>query len=113
MYLSIFQDNQYVRYLHKPSFLDVIWDKNKIFRNFFLILYVNYLVNSPAALYPVPHTTFYVEDANFSKEIPFAQHSKLRDSIICYNCKFSLFDDVHFMAHVSFPADILSGTEHL
>lgn len=57
--------------------------------------------------------TFDVEDTNLPKEIPFTQHSKLCDPIIRYDCKFSLFDDVHLMAYISFPADVLSWTEHL
>lgn len=57
--------------------------------------------------------TFDVDDTNFSKEVSITENSKLGDPIICHHCKLPFFDDVHFVAYISFFADIFPWTEYL
>lgn len=62
---------------------------------------------------PLDVPTFYVEDADLTKEITFTQYSKLSDPIVCYHSQLPFFDDVHFMPYITFPAHVLSRVVEL
>lgn len=60
-------------------------------------------------LFVIPlDVTFYVENADLSKEVPVTQYSKLSDPIVCHHSQLPLFNDVHLMPYVTFPTHVLS-----
>lgn len=65
------------------------------------------------AMHMIDAPTFYVEDADLSKEVAITQYSKLSDSIICHHSQLPLFNDVHLVPYITFPTYILSRVVHL
>lgn len=62
---------------------------------------------------PLDVPTFYVENADLSKEVAITKYSKLSDPIICHHSQLPLFNDIHLMPYITFPTHILPGVVDL
>lgn len=52
--------------------------------------------------------TFYVKNADLSKEVAVTKYSILGNPIICHHSQLSLFNDVHLTPYITFSTHILS-----
>ena len=57
--------------------------------------------------------TWYVEDADLAKDGAIAKGDEHCLTVVSDHVKLASLDDVHLLADIAFPTDIVPGREHL